>query len=48
MKQIGYGKSVDWSASDLSGINIDARNNPFGGQSVFGEFHLEIDWISLY
>ena len=48
LKQIGFGKSVSWSADDLLGLSIDARNNPFKGESVFGEFTLEVDSIALY
>ena len=47
LRQVGFGKSVPWSPDDVTGINVDARNNPFGG-SAFGEFELEIDWIRLY
>ena len=46
LRQIGFGTSVAWSADDLTGLNIDARNSPVG--AVFGEFELEIDWIRLY
>ncbi len=46
-RQIGYGKPVPWAADDLTGLTIDARNNPFG-KSTFGPFELEIDRIGVY
>ena len=47
LRQIGFGQSVEWSANDITGLNVDARNNPMG-EKVFGPFELEIDWIRLY
>ncbi len=46
MKQIGFGKPVPWSAGDVVGLEIEARNPPMGG-GVFGPFEFEIDWVAL-
>ena len=48
LQQIGFGQPVEWSATDISGLNLDARNNPMGGQKVYGAIELEIDWVRLY
>ena len=47
LKQIGYGAPATWTASDVKGVTIDARNL-FGKPATFGEFKLEIDWIRVY
>ncbi len=48
LRQIGFGKPLEWSAADLTGLAIDARNVPMAGFGAFGPFSLEIDWIRLY
>lgn len=47
LRQIGYGKPVNWEASDIAGIALDARNAP-SGPPQFGKFELEVDWLRLY
>ncbi len=47
LQQIGFGKPVTFTAKDLTGFNIDARNF-FMGQPTYGDFLLEIDWIRVY
>ena len=38
--QNGFGAAVAWDSSDLVGLSIDARNNPFGGSNTYGELEL--------
>ncbi|MCR9245840.1 MAG: CIA30 family protein [bacterium] len=45
-RQIGFGKRLDWSATDIKGLQIEARNTPMGGTT--GPFVLEIDSVSIY
>ncbi|MBI1851643.1 MAG: CIA30 family protein [Planctomycetes bacterium] len=47
LKQIGFGKPVKWTATDVTGVTIDARNT-FGKPPVNGDFTLEIDWVRVY
>lgn len=45
-RQIGFGKPLDWSATDLKGLQVEARNSPLGGAT--GPFTIEIAHVSLY
>ncbi len=45
-KQIGFGKTLEWSAKDIKGLQIEARNTPMGGAK--GPFTLDIGSVSLY
>ncbi len=47
LKQIGFGKPLEWSAADLTGISLDARNAP-GPSGLHAPFDLEVDWVRLY
>ena len=47
LRQIGFGKALEWSAADLTGLTVDARNVP-GLPPEFGPFDLEVDWVRLY
>jgi hypothetical protein len=46
LKQIGFGKPVPWSAADVIGLNLEARNAPMA-PGTFGKFEIEIDWVRL-
>jgi imidazolonepropionase-like amidohydrolase len=48
LRQGGFGRAIEWAADDLWGISLDARNNPFGGEVVYGLFEAEIDWITVF
>ena len=47
LKQIGFGKPATWTAKDITGLVVDARN-AFGQPATYGEFNLDIDWIRVY
>ena len=47
LKQIGFGQPVEWSSKTLTGLVIDARE-AYGSEFIFGEFWLEIDYVTFY
>jgi hypothetical protein len=46
LRQIGFGRPVDWAANDFTGLTIDARNVT-GSAEKLGDFRVEIDWIRV-